>query len=243
MAVDPTPVLWERILDEVQLRLPSPQAFDTWFQPLRPRLISDAALEVEVPSLFFAEWIQQHYFDHLAEAATAVLATSPAIRFIVSPDLAIVPPRPEPPAIALPEANAGIRPVTRASAGGLGLSGASSFAETAPQDGSGLIPRYTFATFVVGASNHMSHAASAAVGEQPGQVYNPLVIYGGVGLGKTHLMHAIGHRIRQERPGAVIYYMSAEKFMNQMIAAIQTGSTLAFREKYRRADLLLIDDV
>jgi chromosomal replication initiator protein len=108
---------------------------------------------------------------------------------------------------------------------------------------SGLNARYTFSTFVVGASNHMSHAAALAVAEKPGVLYNPLVIYGGVGLGKTHLMHAIGHRIREERPEAVIYYMSAEKFMNQMIAAIQTGSTLAFREKYRRADLLLIDDV
>ncbi len=244
MAVDPTPVLWERILDEVQLRLPSPQAFETWFQPVRPRLISDAALELEVPSLFFAEWIQQHYFHPLAEAACAVLGVSPVIRFIVAPELAIVPPRRESPAVASSLSATDIR-VSNSStlAGDLGPSGSSTFAETAPQDGSSLIPRYTFATFVVGASNHMSHAAAAAVGERPGQVYNPLVIYGGVGLGKTHLMHAIGHRIRQERPGAMIYYMSAEKFMNQMIAAIQTGSTLAFREKYRRADLLLIDDV
>jgi chromosomal replication initiator protein len=240
MAVDPTPVLWERILDEVQLRLPSPQAYDTWFQPVRPRRISDETLELEVPSLFFAEWIQQHYFQPLAEAVHAVLGVTPAIRFAIVPELAIVPPRPEPPAVAPVSSSA-----TRLGAPGPigGLAGSSTFAETAPQDGSGLIPRYTFATFVVGASNHMSHAASAAVGERPGQVYNPLVIYGGVGLGKTHLMHAIGHRIRQERSDAVIYYMSAEKFMNQMIAAIQTGSTLAFREKYRRADLLLIDDV
>ena len=234
MAVDPTPVLWERILDEVQRRLPTPQAFETWFQPVRPRLITDTALELEVPSLFFAQWIQQHYFEPLAEAVFAVLTVSPSIRFSIVPELAIVPPRPVPlngaaaPAVAEPARV---------------LAGSSTFTETAPQDGSGLIPRYTFSTFVVGASNHMSHAAAAAVGEQPGQVYNPLVIYGGVGLGKTHLMHAIGHRIRQGRPDAVIYYMSAEKFMNQMIAAIQTGTTLAFREKYRRADLLLIDDV
>jgi chromosomal replication initiator protein len=238
MAVDPTPVFWDRILEEVQRRLPTPQAFDTWFQPLRPRVVSDAALELEVPSLFFAEWIQQHYFDSLGEAAFAVLGRSPAIRFIVSADLAVVPQRP-----ASPPPAPSFRPAPRPSEVEVALDGASTLAETAPQDGSGLIPRYTFSTFVVGASNHMSHAASAAVGEQPGQVYNPLVIYGGVGLGKTHLMHAIGHRIRQERAGAVIYYMSAEKFMNQMIAAIQTGKTLAFREKYRRADLLLIDDV
>ena len=240
MAVDPTPVLWERILDEVQRRLPTPQAFDTWFLPVRPRLVSDAALELEVPSLFFAEWIQQHYFHPLVEAARAVLDASPAIRFLISPELAIVPPPLDPPPSPVPAVS--IR-ANGPSSNGLSLNNASLLAETTPQDGSGLIPRYTFATFVVGASNHMSHAASAAVGEKPGQTYNPLVIYGGVGLGKTHLMHAIGHRIRLDRPAAVIYYMSAEKFMNQMIAAIQTGNSLAFREKYRRADLLLIDDV
>ena len=229
MAVDPTPVLWDRILDEVQRRLPTSQAFETWFQPLRPRVVSDASLELEVPSLFFAEWIQQHYFDPLGDAAFSVLGRSPAIRFTVSPDLAVLAP---PPAAPAPAA---LRPAPRP--------GHRDLVEGRPHDGSGLIPRYTFSTFVVGASNHMSHAACAAVGERPGQTYNPLVIYGGVGLGKTLLMHAIGHRIRQDRPDAVIYYMSAEKFMNQMIAAIQTGSTLAFREKYRRADLLLIDDV
>jgi chromosomal replication initiator protein len=236
MAVDPTPVLWERILDEVQRHLPTPQAYDTWFRPVRPRLVSDAVLELEVPSLFFAEWIQQHYFRPLGEAVLAVLGSNPAVRFVITPELALVP-RNDPP--AAPVASPGARPGTH----GSGLPPASTLAETAPQDGSGLIPRYTFSTFVVGASNHMSHAAAAAVAEKPGQSYNPLVIYGGVGLGKTHLMHAIGHRIRQERPAAVIYYMSAEKFMNQMIAAIQTGNSLAFREKYRRADLLLIDDV
>jgi chromosomal replication initiator protein len=227
MAVDPTPVLWDRILDEIQRRLPTPQAFDTWFQPLRPRVVSDVVLELDVPNLFFAEWIQQHYFEPLCEAAFAVLACSPAIRFTVSPELAVVPPRTAPPLVPTSPVA-----VTRSAP----------IVDPRP-DSSGLIPRYTFSTFVVGASNHMSHAASAAVGEQPGQIYNPLVIYGGVGLGKTHLMHAIGHRIREDRPNAVIYYMSAEKFMNQMIASIQTGNSLAFREKYRRADLLLIDDV
>jgi chromosomal replication initiator protein len=245
MAVDPTPVLWERILDEVQRRLPTPQAYDTWFRPVRPRVISDGALELEVPSLFFAEWIQQHYFVSLGEAAFAVLGSSPTIRFAIAPELALVPSPfdlPPPPSVTL-GIPPGLRGTAVTPANGFPVSPASTLAETAPQDGSGLIPRYTFSTFVVGASNHMSHAAAAAVGEKPGQSYNPLVIYGGVGLGKTHLMHAIGHRIRQERPAAVIYYMSAEKFMNQMIAAIQTGNSLAFREKYRRADLLLIDDV
>jgi len=229
MAVDPTPVLWDRILDEVQRRLPTPQAFDTWFQPMRARVVSDASLELEVPSLFFIEWIQQHYFEPLVEGAFAVLGCAPAIRFTVAPELAVLPsPGPAParsPAVpALPRQASPASPL-------------------ASHDGSGLIPRYEFGAFVVGGSNHMSYAAAAAVAERPGLVYNPLVIYGGVGLGKTHLSNAIGHKVREDRPGAMIYYMSAEKFMNQMIAAIQTGTTLAFREKYRRADLLLIDDI
>ena len=231
MAVDPTPVLWDRILDEVQRRLPTPQAFDTWFLPVRARVVSDAALELEVPSLFFIEWIQQHYFKPLAESAFSVLGCAPSIRFTVAPELSVLPSTRRPSERdRVPElASAPPRPAPSSA--------------VSPDDGSGLISRYTFDTFVVGGSNQMSYAGAAGVAERPGQMYNPLVIYGGTGLGKTHLSNAIGHRVREDRPHAVIYYMSAEKFMNQMIAAIQTGTTLAFREKYRRADLLLIDDI
>jgi chromosomal replication initiator protein len=234
MAVDPTPVFWNRILDQLRQRLPSQQAFDTWFQPVSPRRVSDDALELEVPSLFFADWIQQHYLDALAASAEAVLGTAPEVRFTIRPDLELVRyDRPEDASAATP------RPPAAAASPGAALS----LGRELPAPDSGLNARYTFSTFVVGASNHMSHAAAQAVAEKPGVLYNPLVIYGGVGLGKTHLMHAIGQRILLDRPDAVIYYMSAEKFMNQMIAGIQAGSSLAFREKYRRADLLLIDDV
>ena len=240
MAVDPTPVFWNRILEVLARRLPSQQAFDTWFQPVQPRRVSDEVVELEVPSLFFAEWIQQHYFEILNESVQSALGAAPRIQFSIRPELALVPALVEEPALAGVSASPG--------AGAPALE--PSAVVTAPlpladpiTPESGLNARYTFSTFVVGASNHMSQAAAMAVAERPGNLYNPLVIYGGVGLGKTHLMHAIGHRIRVDRPGAVIYYMSAERFMNQMIAAIQTGSTLAFREKYRRADLLLIDDV
>ena len=231
MAVDPTPVFWNRILEVLARRLPTQQAFDTWFQPVQPRRVSDEVIELEVPSLFFAEWIQQHYFEILNECVQDALGATPRIQFAIRPELALVPAPVEEPALAFAGVSATPEPLRN------------SILPEGPLPDSGLNSRYTFQTFVVGASNHMSHAASLAVGEKPGVLYNPLVIYGGVGLGKTHLMHAIGHRIREDRPNAVIYYMSAERFMNQMIAAIQTGSTLAFREKYRRADLLLIDDV
>jgi len=236
MAVDPTPVLWDRILDEVQRRLPTPQAFDTWFQPVRARVVTDVALELEAPSLFFVQWIQQHYLEPLAESAHSVLGAAPTIRFTVVPELAVVPTTPARVPVAAPRG--GLTPAGRPPLGGGG------FLSGSPEsDDSGLLPRYTFDTFVVGGSNQMSYAAASAAAEQPGRIYNPLVIYGGTGLGKTHLSNAIGHRVRQDNPGAVIFYMSAEKFMNQMIAAIQAGTTIAFRDKYRRADVLLIDDI
>ncbi|MBQ7455789.1 MAG: chromosomal replication initiator protein DnaA [Clostridia bacterium] len=106
-----------------------------------------------------------------------------------------------------------------------------------------LNPKYTFDSFVVGRSNRFAHAACLAVADSPAQAYNPLFIYGGVGLGKTHLMHAIGHYMLAENPGMKITYVSSETFMNELISAIQTGQNAAFREKYRNVDALLIDDI
>ena len=109
-----------------------------------------------------------------------------------------------------------------------------------------LNPRYTFDTFVVGANNNLAHAASLAVAESPGEIYNPLFIYGGVGLGKTHLMHSIGHFILKNNPKAKILYVTSEKFTNELIDAIRNKnniSTTEFREKYRNNDVLLIDDI
>ena len=111
------------------------------------------------------------------------------------------------------------------------------------QTASFLNPKYTFDSFVVGSSNRFAHAACLAVAESPAQAYNPLFIYGGVGLGKTHLMHAIGHYMLAENPGMKITYVSSETFMNELISAIQTGQNAAFREKYRNVDALLIDDI
>ncbi len=106
-----------------------------------------------------------------------------------------------------------------------------------------LIPKYTFDTFVVGSSNQLAHAAALAVAERPSKAYNPLYLYGGVGLGKTHLMHAVGNHIRSKNPSVRLAYMSSEKFMNELINAIRFDRTIQFRQKYRNIDVLLMDDI
>jgi chromosomal replication initiator protein len=111
------------------------------------------------------------------------------------------------------------------------------------RDESNLSPNLTFDTFIVGSGNQFAHAVCQAVAQSPGERYNPLFIYGGVGLGKTHLMHAIGHHVRAQRPGARVFFVTAEKFMNEMIYSIQHATTLEFKSRYRTADVLLIDDI
>src|SRR5699024_1677455 len=106
-----------------------------------------------------------------------------------------------------------------------------------------LNPKYIFDTFVIGSGNRFAHAASLAVAEAPAKAYNPLFIYGGVGLGKTHLMHAIGHYVLQHKPGAKVVYLTSEKFMNEFINSIRDNQADAFRNKYRSVDILLIDDI
>ena len=220
-----TSQIWAQVLDSVRGRLGSPQALDTWFKPIIPRAISTQLVELEVPNAFFVDWIHEHHLTALRQSLAEVLGAAPEVRFSAL----------EPVAPALPaESRPGLSPAVAATveprAARLWLD-------------SQLSPRHTFEGFVVGSSNRFTHAACMAVAQNPGRSYNPLFIFGGSGLGKTHLLHAIGHQVMCSRPGLRVYYVPAERFTNEMIYAIQHAQTLAFRNKYRNVDLLLIDDI
>lgn len=222
---------WESVLERVKSRLASPHAFDTWFRPIEPREWSATRVDLEVPNAFFVDWIHEHYLTLLRESLTEELGQCPELRF--SPREP-VPVAPAPVPVAAPRAAATSTLVA---------------ARTAPAAparewlDSQLHPRLTFETFVVGGSNRFAHAASMAVSQRPGEVYNPLFIHGASGLGKTHLLNAVGHEVKRLKPDARVYYVTAERFTNEMIWAIQHGQTLAFRNKYRNVDVLLVDDV
>jgi chromosomal replication initiator protein len=190
---------------------------ETWIMPVKPLGIDGEAFILGVPSKFFATWLDEHHVPVLREVLKEIAGKDFEIKFsIVASD--------EPPPEAVvehPQTSAPRRTV----------------------DGTYLNPKYTFQNFVVGSSNQFAHAASLAVAEKPARAYNPLFIYGGVGLGKTHIMQAIGNQVIDQKHELRVCYVSAEKFMNEMIYAIQNGSTISFRNKYRGMDVLLIDDI
>jgi chromosomal replication initiator protein len=227
MAVQPLQTLelerlWAQVLGSVQSRIGSPQAFETWFKPIVALELSAEIAELEVPNAFFVDWIHEHHLETLRASLAEIFGTVPTVRFVprdpaTRPADGPVPPAPRP-AVGLPRSARGVLD-------------------------SQLHPRLTFQSFIVGPSSVFTHAACSAVSHHPGHVYNPLFIFGGSGLGKTHLLHAIGHAVRQSRPEARVAYVPAERFTNEIIYAIQHGQTLAFRNKYRNVDVLLIDDV
>ena len=213
--------LWDRVLESVLGRLGNRQAFDTWFKPIVPREVSTEAVELEVPNAFFVDWIHEHHLSALRASLEEVLGAAPNIRFSHREHAEALPAAPERRMLPAIES-------ARPARGWLD---------------SQLNPRLTFESFVVGSSNRFTHAACKAIAMNPGNVYNPLFVFGGSGLGKTHLLHAIGHAVREQHPDARVYYVPAERFTNEMIYAIQHGQTLAFRNKHRSVDVLLIDDI
>lgn len=211
--------LWDAVLERLAT-LVNAQSFQTWFKPTRLVSCEDGRIVIEGPNPFFVDWLAEHHRDKIEYAAREVLGGERRVEFIA----ASIPERasaPEPHATRAIVVN---EPVAISS-------------------GCHLNARYVFDEFIVGGSNRMAHAAARAVADTPAQVYNPLFIYGGAGLGKTHLVQAIGHHVLSSHARLRVSYATSEGFTNELIQAIRSGTTHAFKERYRSIDVLLIDDV
>ena len=219
--------IWDEVLNRVETKV-NAHTYHSWFKSTG--LLSDegvAGLRVQVPSQTVVEWLTRHYAGVIAEALAEVGRPGVQVLFVPSDGAA---PQPLAP-IEFMEPAAEPAPV-------------GAYADpTLPVDAVGLSPRYSFDTFIVGASNQFAHAACRAVAEAPSRSYNPLYIYGGVGLGKTHLMHAIGDYVLKHNPQMKLTYVSGERFMNEVVNALRYDRILEFRERYRSVDVLLVDDV
>ena len=224
MSVSSRDHMWSEFLATVAT-LVNKQTFETWFKPMRLNAVDGSKVVLDCPNKFFVDWVSEHHAEKIAFALRQVLGTDPQFSLNNAND-------------APPE----ILPRRVESAGALSSTAAARTRRPAPE-GERLNSKYIFDEFVVGNNSRMTYAACMAVSERPAQVYNPLFIYGGVGLGKTHLMQAIGHVVLRSHPTARVHYSSAEAFMNEMIMAIRQANGHEFRTKYRNVDLLLIDDI
>jgi chromosomal replication initiator protein len=210
--------IWDQVLSRIETKV-NRHSFYTWFKPTSYVADEGGAIRVRVPNTLFRDWLTKHYAAVLEEALGEVARPGASVSFVTddepvtTPDIIADQPLPEPTMEAMEE-----------------------------QPG-GLAPRYSFDTFIVGPSNQFAHAGCRAVAEAPSRSYNPLFIYGGVGLGKTHLMHAIGHYVLNHLKSLKLTYISSERFMNEMINAVRYDRVLDFRERYRSVDVLLVDDI
>lgn len=210
--------LWEKTLDVIKGEL-SEVSFNTWIKSCEPISISSDTLKISVPNSFTQDILDKRYKDLVANSIKAVCSKLYKIEFVIASDTSIA---------------EDIKKAEKTPSKSIIVNDEMS---------STLNPKYTFNSFVIGNSNRFAHAASLAVAEAPAKAYNPLFIYGGVGLGKTHLMHAIGHYILDGNPNAKVVYVSSEKFTNELINAIKDDRNEEFRKKYRNVDVLLIDDI
>ncbi len=208
--------LWQSALTALERRFSKP-IFEMWIKPMRLVSVSGSEMVLAVKSNFARDWVENRLKSQVAAVLSELFGESFNLEFTVAEE-----PQPAPVTAQPPSGSARCAEELRPAH---------------------LNARYTFEQFVVGQSNRFAHAAAQAVAEAPARAYNPLFLYGGVGLGKTHLMHAIGHRVMQESPSANVVYVSSEKFTNEFIIAIKNNQTPEFRNKYRHVDVLLIDDI
>jgi chromosomal replication initiator protein len=213
---------WEEVLARVETKV-NRHSFYTWLKPTTFLAEDAGAITVRVPNTLFKDWLTKHYSGVIGEAMSEMRKATLAVNFVADPQNEVV---------AIP----------------LGPHEAAALEHTPPPVPSGPGPaglnlRYTFDTFIVGPSNQFAHAACRAVAEAPSRSYNPLFIYGGVGLGKTHLMHAVGQYVLKHDRNLKLTYISSERFMNEMINAVRYDRVIDFRERYRTVDVLLVDDI
>jgi chromosomal replication initiator protein len=210
---------WQSVLGQLQMEMPR-ASFDTWVRDTKPLSYQDGMLTIGVRNAYARDWLESRLASTVSRLLVGIMNASVAVNFIVNGNDAEVIADEASPASGEPEPAAVFEQPARPS---------------------NMNPRYLFETFVVGSGNRLAHAACQAVAEKPARAYNPLFLYGGVGLGKTHLLHAIGNACHAR--GLNVLYVSSEEFTNDMINAIRTHTNQAFREKYRSADVLLVDDI
>ncbi len=210
--------LWEEVLSKVEQKISKP-SFETWLKSTKLMSYGEENVTIAAPNSFAKDWLENHYVHLITGILSELTGEDRIIQFVVPKDMAEND-------FSLPKPT--IKPI-----------------ETPPSTPTAgmLNPKYTFDTFVIGSGNRFAHAASLAVAEAPAKAYNPLFIYGGVGLGKTHLMHAIGHYVTEQNPTAKVVYLSSEKFTNEFINSIRDNKAVEFRNRYRNVDVLLIDDI
>ncbi len=204
---------WEKILQHMERRV-NPHSFTTWFRPTRQEGTENGRLVVRVPSRIFRKRLTETYGELLQAVLAEVGMSDTHLEFLCTEN------EPLPTPNSLKQTRLDFDAVDHQ-----------------------LNPRYQFETFVVGASNQFAHAAAQAVAEQPSRAYNPLFLYGGVGMGKTHLMQAVGHLIKKRNPAARLTYISAEKFTNEVINSLRFDRMISFRDRFRSVDVLLVDDI
>ncbi len=217
--------IWEKIASGIQPHV-STDAFQRWFAAIELVAADEVALTFQVPNTIYQLWIESNYLNLVESATLAVLGSPREIKFRVCENGKAEP-------SAQPTAELASEPAP------------SRIQEKDPEPGNvqGMNPRYSFETFVVGSNNQFAHAAALAVAQSPAKTYNPLFVYGGVGLGKTHLMQAIGQQVIDRKKNFKVMYLSSERFTNEFIDAIQHNTLVKFRKRYRQTDLLLIDDI
>ena len=210
--------LWQKTLNIIKSEM-SEVSFNTWIKSCEPISMSSDTIKISVPNSFTQDILDKRYKDLVANSIKAICSKLYKVEFLISSDL-------QSEEVTKEEKKEKEQSIV-----------------VNDEMSTTLNPKYTFDSFVIGNSNRFAHAASLAVAEAPAKAYNPLFIYGGVGLGKTHLMHAIGHYILQNNPNAKVVYVSSEKFTNELINSIRDDKNEEFRNKYRNVDILLIDDI